>query len=86
MKYFFLSFTFILAVVHTQNIPEQIGQLPGCSVKCLTDAIAEAKCMAPDYKCQCGLKKDEIQTQATPCVQRACSRTDYDSTSLPASN
>lgn len=65
-----------------EAIPAQIGELPGCSIKCLADAVTAAKCTETDYACRCGPKMMAIPNAVLRCVQKICPAADTDCMSI----
>lgn len=54
------------------TVAQSIGDLPTCSLSCLTTAISTLGCEPTDFACSCG-KASELYPVITPCVQAACS-------------
>jgi hypothetical protein len=73
MRFTAAAFTALLATsAYAASIADLVAQIPACAVTCVAEASTAAGCGITDYECQCGPKKEDITSGATPCVLGAC--------------
>ncbi|KAK7563480.1 CFEM domain-containing protein [Phyllosticta paracitricarpa] len=69
----------MVSVAYSQAVTD----LPNCAVNCFVQVLSNDGCSSlGDFECHC--KKPGLVESVTPCVEKACSVADQESTSLLA--
>ncbi|TQV93431.1 hypothetical protein V2A60_010162 [Cordyceps javanica] len=54
-----------------------ISNVPQCAITCLLPALTSTGCSLTDLSCACKSEnQDKIRSQATPCLEKGCSKDD----------